>query len=145
LATLGSLLLPGARLGIVEGLARHTQRLSALVPESPEARAWSNAEESVYTDDSDHLTQWDAQRITHLLAAAGFTATVALKSTRSTLLVTEPIVQRWFADRAGSYKERLSQHAGAETVSHAERLVRAHLLGTEVAWTGAFCVALAQQ
>ncbi len=144
LRTLEGLLLEDARIGLVEGLARHTQRLSALVPDSSEAQAWATAEEAVYTDDDDRLTHWSQDRIQQAFAAAGLPATVTLERTRSTLLVTEPIVQRWFADRPSSYKARLAQHATAETVSSAERLVRTHLLGTEVTWTGAFCVALAQ-
>jgi putative ATPase len=141
LAQLAALLLPGGRLVVVEALARHTQRLSALVPTGALADgvhdAWAAAEEAVYTDPADPLTRHTADTLAQAVTDAGLPATARLVPTRHTLQVTDAVLDRWLAPRSGGYRDRLSAHLDATTLAAIDAAVRRRLGGRAVAWTGA--------
>ena len=130
LAALRPLLLPEARLVFVENLVRHTQRLSALVPASalggspelpPRAlhAAWAAAEEAVYTDASDPLARWTPEALQALLEEAGYRVSRDPVPTTHQLQVTEGVLDRWLAERPGSYLARLQAHLEDEALAAA--------------------------
>ena len=141
LAALAPVLLPAARLLFVESLVRHTPRLSAMIHQDglPDAvlAKWAAAEEAIYTDPDGPLTRWTADALRDLLARhTGRTVTAATISTRHDLLVSEGVVQRWFAPRSGSYGDRLAAHLGADTVLSIRTAVDRKLRGRTVGWCG---------
>jgi len=131
LAAVAARLLPDARVVLAESLARHTPRLSALAGAEG---AWAEAEEAVYGDGEDPLTRWTAEGLAALMRGAGFWVEVELKRFTHALYVSEAVVERWFADRPGSYADRLSAHLDAEGLAAARRLARG-LIERTLPWT----------
>ena len=134
LGALHPLLLPGGQLVLAEQLTRRTPRLSAHVP-TPLQAAWAAAEEAVYTDDTDPLTRWDADRLVTTVEDAGFGVACSAVETTTALHVTEAVIDRWFARRAGSYRARLATHLSDEVLAGVEAATRAALSGETLAWT----------
>jgi putative ATPase len=137
-AAAAAALAPGGRLALLEPLARHTQRLHALVDGLPAglAAAWATAEDALYADPTDPRTRWDADGLCALLGAAGLSVEARMVDTRHALQVTEAVAARWFEDRPGSYGDRLKAPLGAAAVHEIGAAVRRALVGRAVPWAG---------
>ena len=139
-AALGRVLLPAGRVVTVETLVRHTPRLSALVEtdssDDPILARWAVAEEALYTDSGDPLTRWDRGALEALFAGRDQVVSSSLVHTRHELAVTDAVVQRWFAQRSGSYADRLSRWLSADELLAVRTAVVRCLRGRTVPWTG---------
>ncbi|MEL6348263.1 MAG: AAA family ATPase [Myxococcota bacterium] len=129
-----AVLLPEGRIVFAESLARWTPRLSAAVRRLDEdiRSRWSASEEAVYTDDDDPLTRWTEKNLTSTLEDAGLTVSAARQETRTTLFVSEAIIERWFAERPDSYANRLG--LAPADLTAVEAAVRRELLEQRVSW-----------
>ena len=143
LSSLAPALLPHARMVFVESLVRHTPRLSAMVPKDalPEGMLdeWTRAEEAIYTNPDGPLTHWTSEKLRRMIDAntpSHVAVTATPISTHHDLLVTDAVVQRWFASRAGSYGDRLAQHLGAESLQAIRTTVDRKLRGSSIRWSG---------
>jgi putative ATPase len=138
LGQLSALRLPGGRMLFAEQLARHTPRLSALLPALPEPlrTQWAAAEEAIYSDESDPLTRWTAARLVALMetAVAGVSVDQRLVETEHALHVTAAVVERWFSDRPGGYQARLAAQLDESVIAAITAAVRAGLVGETIPW-----------
>ena len=104
LRSLAGRLRPGGRLSLAETIARHTQRLYSLVGDDPSRlgedlyRRVCDAEEAIYADPGDPFVNWEAADLERLLAEAGFEGVTAeVEAQTNDLLVTQAVLDRWFA------------------------------------------------
>lgn len=127
---------PDGVLLLLEALVRHTPRLSAQPLPLPEAvlHAWQQAEECIYTDTTDPLTRHSVTSLTEQLEAEGWTVQVNTVETTVPLQVEPPVVERWFSNRPGGYRARLSAHLDASHLTQIEHAVRRDLQGTTIPW-----------
>ena len=116
----------------MQTVPRHTQRLSALIPDgaldTPLHAAFRAAEEALYADPAEERTAWDVADLSEALGAE-----VELVRLPGELLVTEASVDRWFSGEDGSYGERLARRL--PNVTPVAAVVRRTLLGRTVSWT----------
>jgi len=140
-------LLETGRVAFIETLVRHTPRLSSLVgAESCDEAVWvrwKEAEDALYTDAADPLTRWDPSSLAALFAPDAWQVRVSTVQTSHPLAVSEDVVSRWFAERAGSYADRLSRWMSTEALQVARSAVNRALRGRTVPWgsTAALLVA----
>jgi putative ATPase len=138
------LLKPGGRLVLAEIVPRHTQRLRRLVdlsvlPEELAARI-AIAEESIYTNPTDSMVNWDIPDLSTLLQQAGFTQIeVAAETTTAEIHLGAEQIERWFAQTAGAGQrptlaQHLLSHLSPAELGELKRLFERQLLGQMVGW-----------
>ncbi|MCB9780245.1 MAG: AAA family ATPase [Alphaproteobacteria bacterium] len=142
-----ALLAQDGRIALVEGLARRTQRLYALLGDrlgQQLLRVWSRAEEAVWADPADPLLAWTPQALQALLQDAGLTVATREVLTHHRLHVSAPVLERWLADRPGSWLSRLKAHVPATEADAIAHEVR-RLEGRTVRWQGESVVLVAER
>jgi putative ATPase len=152
-ASLKGWLLPGGRLGLVQVVPRHGQRLYELVdwsalPKKLAAKVRA-VEEAIYHDPADPLVNWDERDLEESLRAGGFTAVrVVVEKQVEERRITAVHLGRWFGEgeEAGRlcYGERLV--GGGLTAKEVERVKGEYgrqLLDQTVNWrtTSAYVIA----
>jgi len=136
-------LLPGGRLVLSQSIPRHTQRLYDLIEWGRDAELRDKviaAEETIYADPADPMTNWDEHDLRAALEAAGLTdIRLTVEEQTEERLITAAHLDRWFgagaADGRPSYRERLA--AGGvmpDEMEKIERLFRNQLLDRAVGW-----------
>jgi len=146
-----ALLHRGGAVSLAEAVPRHTQRLYALVDlgslDAALAEALRAAEEAIYADPGDPMTNWDADDLRHALEAAGL-ADVAVEAVTMTreIPVTPDLIVRWFdasTSERPSYGQCLSRHLDPTALADVRALYARELTGKTVSWRSevAFVVA----
>jgi putative ATPase len=135
-------LLPGGRVVLAQALPRHTQRLYALVEWGRDKKLRDKviaAEEAIYADPADQMTNWDESDLTATLEAAGLAdVRVTVEEQVEERLITAAHLDRWFGVGKGraSYRERLLAGGLMEAeAGKVEKLFRNQLLGQAVGWS----------
>ena len=147
LAHLAKSLAADGWLALAETIPRHTQRIYALADPSllqPElAERLIAAEESIYTDASDGLVNWDEDTLQAAFSAAFPAETQAGRvsieriDTDTDLRITDAHIRRWFGPALGerkSYAERLAEQMQPTEVEKIEGWIRGQLLNQTVVW-----------
>jgi putative ATPase len=151
---LAGLLQPAGAISMAEVVPRHAQRLYELVDASAlgaEVRAaWQQAEEAIYADAQDDMTNWDAADLEQAFTAAGF-ASVQVEVWRATreYLITADQVQRWFSvapeGARPSYAQHLARTLAPEAIASIQALFQRQLAGQTVPWHSTIAFLLAKQ
>ncbi len=136
-------LLPGGRLVLSQPIPRHTQRLYNLIEWGRDAELRDKviaAEEAIYADPADPMTNWDERDLTVALEAAGLSdIRLTVEEQTEERLITAAHLDRWFGagaeDGRPSYRERLAAGGVApDETEKIERLFRNQLLDRAVDW-----------
>ena len=136
-------LLPGGRLILSQPIPRYTQRLYNLIEWGRDAELRDKviaAEEAIYADPADPMTNWDERDLTVALEAAGLTdIRLTVEEQTEERLITAAHLDRWFGAGAGdgrpSYRERLATGGVTpDETEKIERLFRNQLLDRAVDW-----------
>ena len=143
LKSLAACLAEGGRLVLAEVVPRYTQRLYEMLDltELTEALAegLKQAEEGIYTDETDPLVNWDEEALHGWFGAAGL-AVAGSRQLDQTIerVITDALLDDWFVrDRAGgrrSYAMRLAGSLSAEDVTAVEHAFRRQLRGKSMVW-----------
>ena len=141
-AALGSLapLLPRhGTLALAEVVPRHTQRLSALLPETQLdgkwRDRWQSAETALYTDDANPRFNWQSPDLVALIEAAGFTVDWTETLQTSEIWVGKGLCDRWFnVANPTSYRNQLAAQLPASDLDAIEKLIRRELQNQTVPW-----------
>jgi putative ATPase len=151
---LKALLLPDGKLCFAQIIPRHTQRLYELVDwagHEPLRRMVSDAEESIYKDDSNPLVNWDETDLDARLKEAGMeNVRVGLDKTSEQRLVSADQLERWFAPKLSSqgrmgYGQRLLEAGlSASELKQIAVLYSRSMLDQEVSWDVSTAYILAQ-
>jgi putative ATPase len=153
LGDLAGLLGPGGAVSLAEIVPRHTQRLYQLVNvvnlDPAVAEALRAAEEAIYADPDDPMTNWDAEVLRRALAAAGLVDMTAepVEMVRE-VPITQDLIARWFDASAGdrpSYGQRLGRVLDADTLADVRALYARELVGKTVSWRSMVAFAAARR
>ncbi|MEB3232835.1 MAG: AAA family ATPase [Leptolyngbyaceae bacterium] len=135
---------------LAETIPRHTQRLYQLTaPERFSKRLFkdlSKAEETIYTDQTDPMVNWQPEDLAPLFQSAGFTPKIEVKFTTTSLQITPKMLDQWFepGQDKPSYGDRLSQQLSAKDLEKVRAIYTQELMGKIVAWQGAIAYILAR-
>jgi putative ATPase len=140
IALLKSLLSREGRIVLAESIPRHSQRLSDLVRadglEPQLWQRWQQAEAALYTADSPQFG-WEGEDLRSHFIAAGFTVDLQVEATVTDLLITPPLLQRWFgASQTGqpSYRQQLQPYLKADELQQIQQSCDRQLAHQTVQW-----------
>jgi len=150
---LASLLLPGGSISLAEAIPRRAQRLYALVDATALgtelSRALREAEEAIYADAADPMTNWDADDLREAFVQAGLDPVrVETVEMVREYPVTRGLVDRWFSDDARprpSYAQHLARKLPAEAIAEIRALFQRRLVGSICRWRCAVAFLLAER
>jgi putative ATPase len=139
---LAELLHPGGIISLAETIARHTQRIYALVEQGTLARdlaqAWQEAEEALYAQTDDPLVNWDAEDLRRWFEEAELAEVhVETQEMVSEVLITRELWQRWFSEAPQtrpSYAQHLQRRLSPDQVFQIRALLEQQLVGQTRPW-----------
>lgn len=138
---LASLLAPAGVISLAERIPRRTQRIYELVDASslPPAlyERWRNAEEAIYAQADDPLTNWDIENLTAAADDAGLTSEIQVEEEQTELQITSAMLARWFApstDARPSYQDHLAHSLTQAEIDQIRRVIERQLNGAVVGW-----------
>ena len=150
---LESLLLPGGAVSLAEAIPRRAQRLYALVDTTALgmelSRALREAEEAIYADAADPMTNWDADDLRKAFVQAGLDPVrVETVEMIRQYPVTRGLVDRWFSEEASSrpsYAQHLARKLPAEAIAEIRGLFERQLVGSVCKWRSTVAFLLAER
>jgi putative ATPase len=150
---LAELLLPGGAISLAETLPRHTQRLYQLVDLDllgPNvAQAVREAEEAIYADATDPMTNWDVDDLRLALAEAGLQQIdVETQPVVSEQLITGEQIAHWFSETPRmrpSYAQHLARGLPPGAIASVRALLERTLAGKACAWHSAIALVVARK
>jgi len=150
---LESLLLPGGAVSLAEAIPRRAQRLYALVDTTALgmelSRALREAEEAIYAEAGDPMTNWDADDLREAFAQAGFDSVkVETVEMVREYPVTRGLMDRWFSEEANprpSYAQHLARSLPAEAIAEIRALFERKLVGSICRWRSTVAFLLASK
>jgi putative ATPase len=142
LHSLIQLLYPNGSLTLAETIPRHTQRLYRLLEPERFSKKLLNrlikAEESIYTNPSDPMVNWDVDELRSLFHTANLT-NLQVEHTQTEIRITSHLLERWFQPGGSrpSYADHLSNSLSESEVKTVRELFTKYLLNQVVKWGGA--------
>ena len=123
---------------LAENIARHTQRLGALLQDREEE--WlpriRQAEDDIYGNPDDPLVNWDETTLAAYFEDAGHSVkNVELQSFTREIIISSAQLQHWFDNAPGSFRSRLLKLCSEDDVDNFFNAVRAELLNHKVQWS----------
>jgi putative ATPase len=123
---------------LAENIARHTQRLGALLQDRGEE--WlpriRQAEDDIYGNPDDPLVNWDETTLAAYFEDAGHSVkNVELQSFTREIIISSAQLQHWFDNAPGSFRSRLLKLCSEDDVDNFFNAVRAELLNHKVQWS----------
>ena len=112
LQSLMALLTEDGIMVLAEVVPRHSQLISALVPDRLPAalyRRWQAADAAI-THTDDPRFNWDAQSLEALCSAQGWPTHLNVETVHSRLYLSEKLIQRWFSATPTSYASQLQPY-----------------------------------
>jgi len=109
-ASLPAWLTPSGRICLLENIPRRGQRLSEFLPAGQDEwrQQLQSAEEKVYCDSQDAWLSWDENTLLQELSqTTALTWQMEVLSFHREQIISAAQLQHWFAERNGSYAERL--------------------------------------
>ena len=127
-----------ASIVLAENIARHTQRLAALLQDH--GQEWlpriRKAEDDIYANPDDPLVNWDETTLASYFEDAGRSVkNVELQSFAREVIISSAQLQHWFDNAPGSFRSRLLKLCSADDVDAFFNAVRAELLNHKVQWS----------
>ncbi|NJO48893.1 MAG: AAA family ATPase [Leptolyngbyaceae cyanobacterium RM2_2_4] len=143
LNSLVKLLHPNKALTLAETIPRHTQRLYQLLEPERFSKKLLNrlieAEESIYTNPSDPMVNWDVDELRSLFHTANLTVDIQVEHTQTEIRITSHLLERWFqpGESRPSYADHLSNSLSESEVRTVRELFMKYLLNQVIKWEGA--------
>ena len=154
---IAAMLRPDGVISLAEAVPRHAQRLYDLVDhgflDSDLVERWIAAEEAIYADPDDPMTNWEASDLRRAFEAAGLDSVrLAVEGQANELQVTPALLARWFPapydasldGQRPSYARRLLAYLTAEEVEQVQALLERSLRGQVVTWSSSTAYLLAR-
>jgi putative ATPase len=140
--TLANLLQPSGKIALYESIPRHTQRIYRLLDisrlgiSSDVGDRWIQAEEAIYANSDDPMTNWDVEDLHSWFELAGLTIEMEVENTISPLQISSATIERWF-DRNESkptYGNYLSKFLSEPEIAIVRQAIVERLLNRTVDW-----------
>jgi putative ATPase len=139
---LSPLLKPEGSIVLAEAVPRHAQRLYRLLePTNLDKKLYKrlvDAEESIYTNATDPMVNWDEQELVTVFEAAGLSVEMHREDTQTEVRITPALLDRWFSqqgkDNRPTYTTHLASSLSAQEVATVRDLFTRHLRNQIVSW-----------
>ena len=123
---------------LAENIARHTQRLVALLQDH--GQEWlpriRKAEDDIYGNPDDPLVNWDEKTLAGYFEDAGRSVkNVELQFFAREVIISSAQLQHWFDNAPGSFRSRLLKLCSGDDVDNFFNAVRTELLNHKVQWS----------
>ena len=123
---------------LAENIARHTQRLAALIQDH--GQEWlpkiRKAEDDIYGNPDDPLVNWDEKTLAGYFEEAGRSVkNVELQFFAREVIISSAQLQHWFDNAPGSFRSRLLKLCEENDVNNFFNAVRTELLNHKVQWS----------
>jgi putative ATPase len=127
-----------ASIVMAENIARHTQRLAALLQDH--GQEWlpriRKAEDDIYANPDDPLVNWDETTLAGYFENAGRPVkNIELQSFAREVIISSAQLQHWFDNAPDSFRNRLLKLCSTDDVDAFFNAVRAELLNHKVQWS----------
>ncbi|AFY94143.1 AAA family ATPase [Chamaesiphon minutus] len=140
--TMANFLQPDGKIALYESIPRHTQRIYQLLDFgrleiSPDLRdRWIRAEEAIYTNPDDGMTNWDVEDLRSSFERAEFTVEMEVESTIAQLQISSATIERWFTQNNSkpTYASYLSKFLTKSEIEIVQQAIVDRLLNKTVNW-----------
>lgn len=131
-------------ISLADAIPQHTQRLYRLVDPAPLGgdlmARWREAEETIYADSDDPMTNWDASDLRVAFEAAGLgNVSVEVVESSSERPITPTQVARWFDEAPRerlTYAGHLAKRLSPQDIARVRRQFEQQLIGQVCEWRG---------
>ena len=133
---------PNGMITLAESLPRQAQRLYRLLdPTWLSAKLYQKlitSEEAIYTQPDDPMVNWGVQQLQTIFETAGFTVIMQLEQTSTETLITQTLVDRWFASTNAqpTYAMHLAHQLSQAEITTVQSAF-GRLVNQTVQWQGA--------
>jgi putative ATPase len=140
---LANLLQPDGKIALYESIPRHTQRIYELI-DLPDyfGDRWISAEESIYANPDDPMTNWDVDDLRSAFEKVGLKVNIEVESITTPMQISTALLNRWFAKSTSkpSYADYLAKLLSDNEVAIAQKLLTDRLLNKTVSWQSAAAI-----
>ena len=144
---LANLLQPDGKIALYESIPRHTQRIYELIdlPDDFGDR-WISAEESIYANPNDAMTNWDVDDLRSAFEKVGLKVNIEVESITTPMQISTALLNRWFVKSTSkpSYADYLAKLLSDDEVAIAQKLLTDKLLNKTVNWKRATAMIYSQ-
>jgi putative ATPase len=136
------LLKPKGSIVLAETVPRHAQRLYRLLErvdlEKNLYKRLVDAEESIYTNATDPMVNWDEQELVNSFEAAGLSVEMHREETQTEVRITPALLDRWFnqpgKDDRPTYATHLASYLSEQEIATVRDRFTRHLRNQVVPW-----------
>ncbi len=151
--TMADLLQPDGKVALSEAIPRHTQRIYRLLDlaglgiSTDLSDRWVQAEEAIYANPDDAMTNWDVDDLRTLFENAGFAVELEIESSSERIQISSAMVDRWFGlnNSKPSYASYLSKFLADDEVEIVRQAISDRLLERIVDWQSKSVTIFAQR
>ena len=136
------LLKPKGSIVLAETVPHHAQRLYRLLEatnlDKKLYKRLIEAEESIYTNATDPMVNWDEQELVNGFEAAGLSVEMHREETQTEVLIKPALLDRWFnqpgKDDRPTYATHLASSLSAQEIATVRDIFTSHLRNQVVPW-----------
>jgi putative ATPase len=135
---LANLLQPLGKIALYESIPKHTQRIYKLInlPDTFGDR-WMQAEEAIYANPDDSMTNWDIDDLRSAFEKVGLTVEIEVERITTPMQISTALLNRWFSksQTKPSYASHLTKFLTDDEIAIVQQLLTNKLLNKTVDWT----------
>jgi putative ATPase len=150
--TMANLLQPSGKIALYKSIPCHTQRIYQLLDfarlgiSQDVGDRWIEAEEAIYANPDDPMTNWDVEDLQSWFEQTGLTVTMEVENTIAPVQISSATIDRWFGQNSSkpSYASHLSKFLSEPEIAIARQAIVDRLLYQTVDWLGKSVVIVAK-
>jgi putative ATPase len=134
---LANLLQPDGKIALYESIPKHTQRIYELINLPDEfGDRWMQAEEAIYTNPDDSMTNWDIEDLRSAFEKVALTVDIEVERITTPMQISTALLNRWFSksQTKPSYASHLAKFLTDDEVAITQQLLTNKLLNKIVDW-----------
>ena len=134
---LANLLQPHGKVALYESIPKHTQRIYKLIDLPDEfGDRWMQAEEAIYTNPDDPMTNWDIDDLRSAFEKVGLKVEIEVERITTPMQISTALLNRWFSksQTKQSYASHLDKFLTDDEIEIAQQLLTTKLLNKTVDW-----------
>jgi len=140
---LAKLLQPHGRIALYESIPKHTQRIYQLIDLPNEfGNRWIQAEEAIYANPNDSMTNWDIDDLRSDFEKIGLTVDIEIERITTPMQISTALLNRWFSKSQAkpSYASHLAKFLTDDEIAIAQQLLTNKLLNKTVDWASSAAI-----
>jgi putative ATPase len=134
---LANLLQPHGKIALCESIPKHTQRIYRLINLPDEfGDRWMQAEEAIYANPDDSMTNWDIDDLRSAFEKVGLTVEIEVERITTPMQISTALLNRWFSksQTKPSYASHLTKFLTDDEIEIVQQLLTNKLLNKTVDW-----------